>query len=159
MPLKTRLLFQEDSYLREFTARVERVESDAVILDQTAFHPAPYGGLDTDTGVLMTGSGALARVSRAEVRGESVAHIVDNPSVFSVGEVVRGVIDWERRYRMMKLHTAAHVLAAVLYNRFGALVTGGLVTPEYSRDDFDIDVDDWRSAFEKAVVEANSIIS
>ncbi|MEM4737961.1 MAG: alanyl-tRNA editing protein, partial [Acidilobaceae archaeon] len=128
--------------------------------DQTAFHPVPHGGLDTDTGVLIaTRSKAQARVLKAEIRDDVVVHIVDDPSIFSSGDSVLGVIDWDRRYRMMKLHTAAHVLAAILYQKYNALITGGFVTSEYSRDDFDIEVEDWKSAFEKAVVEANSIIS
>lgn len=159
MPLKTRLLFQEDSYLREFVARVEEVEGENVVLDQTAFHPVPYGGLDTDMGVLQVLSGGEARVLRAEVRGDVVVHVVSDSSLFKPGDLVRGVLDWERRYRMMRLHTAAHILASVLYNRYGALITGGLVTPDYSRDDFDVEAEDWRRVFENAVEEANSIIS
>ncbi|MEM0340463.1 MAG: alanyl-tRNA editing protein [Acidilobaceae archaeon] len=160
MPIKTKLLFQYDSYLKEFTAKVERIEGSGIVLDQTAFHPVPHGGLDTDTGVLIaTRSKAQARVLKAEIRDDVVVHIVDDPSIFSSGDSVLGVIDWDRRYRMMKLHTAAHVLAAILYQKYNALITGGFVTSEYSRDDFDIEVEDWKSAFEKAVVEANSIIS
>lgn len=159
MPIKTRLLFQTDSYLKEFTARVEAVEGDGVILDQTAFHPVPHGGLDTDIGVLIASSQETARVAKAEIKGDVVVHYVDKPSIFRAGDIVRGVIDWERRYRMMKLHTAAHILAAVLYERYGALITGGLVTPEYSRDDFDIESEDWRLIFEKSVEEVNNIIS
>jgi len=156
--LKTRLLFQEDSYAVEFRARVTRVEGSMVFLDATAFHPTPYGGLDTDTGYLEA-RGVRVRVLKAEVVGDDVAHHVDNVEPFEVGVEVRGFIDWDRRYRMMRLHTAAHVLAAVLYNRYGALITGGHITPEYSRDDFDIDVADWRKAFEEAVVEANNILA
>jgi misacylated tRNA(Ala) deacylase len=155
--LRTRLLFQEDSYTVEFSAHVTMVEGDRVFLDSTAFHPTPYGGLDTDTGYLEV-EGFKVRVLRAEVVGDEVAHVVEDPSRFKPGILVKGVIDWDRRYRMMKLHTAAHVIASILYSKYGALVTGGHITPEYSRDDFDIDVGDWRRAFEDAVREANDII-
>jgi misacylated tRNA(Ala) deacylase len=141
----------------EFSATVARVESSYVFLDATAFHPTPYGGLDTDTGYLEVG-GYRVRVLRAEVIGDEVAHLVEDPSPFRVGVGVRGFIDWDRRYRMMKLHTAAHVIAAILYSKHGALITGGHITPEYSRDDFDIDVSDWKRAFEEAVEEANRIL-
>lgn len=68
------------------------------------------------------------------------------------------MIDWGRRYRMMRLHTASHVLLAVLYRRYGALVTGGHITPEGARDDFDLSgVDDWKRAVAEAVEEANRI--
>jgi Ala-tRNA(Pro) hydrolase (EC 3.1.1.-) len=141
----------------EFSANVVRVEGSYVFLDATAFHPTPYGGLDTDTGYLEVG-GYKVRVLRAEVVGDEVAHLVEDPSPFKLGVSVRGFIDWDRRYRMMRLHTAAHVIASILYSRYGALITGGHITPDYSRDDFDIDVGDWRKAFEEAVEEANKVL-
>ncbi len=156
--MRTRLLFQEDSYLREFDAIVTRVDGDRVFLDATAFHPTPYGGLDTDTGMLESGLGG-ARVLEARVVDDEVAHIVDNPEVFSVGNRVHGVIDWDRRYRMMKLHTASHILAAVLYRDHGALVTGGHITSEYARDDFSIESSGWKKILEEAVGRTNEIIS
>lgn len=154
--MKTRLLFQEDSYAKEFSAVVLDVVGDKVVLDQTLFHPTPYGGLDTDTGTLECEAGA-ARVVRAELEGGVVYHVVDKPELFKRSELVRGVIDWDRRYRMMRLHTAAHVIAAVLYEKHGALITGGHITPEYARDDFDIQTESWKEAFEEAVRLANEI--
>ncbi|MEB3862078.1 MAG: alanyl-tRNA editing protein [Desulfurococcales archaeon] len=156
--MRTRLLFQEDSYLREFEATVSRVEGSLVFLDATAFHPTPYGGLDTDTGVLESGRGR-ARVLEARVVGDEVGHVVDDPSVFAVGDRVRGVIDWDRRYSMMKLHTASHILASVLYERHGAMVTGGHITWEYARDDFSIESSEWKRIIEDAVEETNRIIA
>ncbi len=155
--MKTKLLFQEDSYLREFTARVLESSGNYVVLDATAFHPTPYGGLDTDTGYLESG-GLRVRVVKAEVRGDVVAHIVEPPAPLAPGSEVRGVIDWDKRYNMMRLHTAAHVIASVMYRRHGALITGGHITPEYSRDDFDITIEDWKKAFEEAIAESNEII-
>ncbi len=151
------LLYQVDSYLREFTARVTRVEEDAVYLDKTAFHPKPSGGLDTDKGFLIVGD-ARIEVVEAVFREGDVAHVVSDVSPFKPGVEVRGVIDWERRYRMMKLHTASHILASVLYNRFGARVTGGHISPEMARDDFEIKVEDWKKAIMDAVEETNEII-
>ncbi|MCX8195485.1 MAG: alanyl-tRNA editing protein [Acidilobaceae archaeon] len=156
--MRTRLLFQEDSYLRSFEATVTRVVGNSVFLDATAFHPAPHGGLDSDAGVLEVG-GKEVRVLRAEVAGEEVAHIVDDPSPLSEGVKVVGRIDWGRRYNMMRLHTASHVLAAVLFERYGALITGGHITHEYARDDFDIGVEDWREALERGIRKANQLIA
>jgi misacylated tRNA(Ala) deacylase len=153
-----KLLYQYDSYLREFEATVVRVEGDRVFLDQTAFHPKPAGGLDADTGWLEAG-GARVRVLGAELAGGDVAHVVEDPAPFSLGARVRGAIDWGRRYRMMRLHTASHVLAAVLYSRHGALITGGHITPEEARDDFDLKVEDWKRALLEAVEEANAILA
>jgi misacylated tRNA(Ala) deacylase len=153
-----KLLYQYDSYLREFEATVVRVEGDRVFLDQTAFHPRPAGGLDADTGWLEAG-GARVRVLGAELAGGDVARVVEDHAPFSPGARVRGAIDWERRYRMMRLHTASHVLAAVLYSRHGALITGGHITPEEARDDFDLKVEDWKRALLEAVEEANAILA
>jgi len=93
------------------------------------------------------------------VEGGDVAHVVDG-SLEGVHEGMRvhGVIDWERRYRMMQLHTASHVLLAVLYNKYGARVTGGHITPDMARDDLEINVDNWKDAVREALDEANDII-
>lgn len=151
------LLFQKDSYLREFTAVVQRVEGNKIYLDKTAFHPYPHGGLDSDTGYLEVG-GRRVRVLRALYEeGDNVAHEVDDPTSFSVGDVVKGVIDWERRYSMMRLHTFSHILAAVLYNDYRSLVTGGHVAPDMARDDFDVEVDDWKKALTEAFEKSREI--
>ena len=152
------LLFQEDSYLREFEATVVRVDGDRVYLDRTVFHPYPHGGLDSDTGYLYVG-GRGVRVVRALWEDGDVAHVVEDPGAFSVGDRVRGVIDWDRRYAMMRLHTFSHILAAVLYERYGARVTGGHIAPEMARDDFDLSgyPGDWKEAIRNAFEEALSI--
>jgi len=156
--LTARLLYQEDSYLREFEAKVTRVDGDKVFLDATAFHPRPSGGLDADTGWLETPSGRV-RVVDTVLEGGDVAHVAPGHHL-KVGDTVRGVIDWERRYRMMRLHTASHILAALLYERYGAKVTGGHITPEEARDDFDLSmVDDWKAAIRWAIEETNKIIA
>ena len=153
------LLFQRDSYLREFDAVVTRVDGNEVYLDRTAFHPRPSGGLDADRGFLVLPDGSRLEVVDAVSRGGDVAHIVEDASRLAPGMRVHGVIDWGRRYRMMRLHTASHILAAVLYERYGARVTGGHITPEQARDDFELQVDDWRAAFTWAVEETNRIAS
>lgn len=154
-----KLLFQEDSYLKEFDAVVTRVSGNKVFLDQTAFHPGPSGGLDTDKGWLVLPTGDRVEVVQALEEGGDVAHVLARAVDLKPGDRVRGVIDWERRYRMMKLHTASHVLAAVLYKKYGALVTGGHIQPEEAKDDFDLSgVEDWKAAFQQAVEETNRII-
>ncbi len=154
----TRLLYQEDSYLRKFKARVLSVEGDLVVLDQTAFHPRPHGGLDTDTGVLRASSGE-ARVLEASMRDGIVYHRISDPGFFKPGMEVEGEIDWDRRYNMMKLHTASHVLASILYEKYGALVTGGHITPEYARDDFGLEDSDWKEKVAQAIEETNRVLS
>ncbi len=157
MPAK--LLYQYDSYLKEFDAIVTRVEDNKVFLDQTAFHPRPSGGLDADTGYLILPDGQRLRVTDVVEEGGDVAHIIEAAGVeVEPGTRVHGIIDWERRYRMMRLHTASHIIAAILYKRHGARVTGGHITPEMGRDDFDLSmVQDWKKALEEAVKEANRV--
>ena len=154
-------LYQLDSYLKEFDATVTKVEEGRVYLDRTAFHPGPSGGLDTDTGWLILPNGERVRVEKAEEVGDDIAHVVGEAwTKFSEGMRVRGAIDWERRYGIMRHHTAAHILIAVLYRKYGALATGGMVMPDMARDDFDLSmVKDWRAALREAVEEANKIIS
>jgi len=157
--MPTRLLFQEDSYMKEFDATVTGIENNKVYLDVTAFHPRPSGGLDADTGRLVTSSGYELRVVDTVAEGDEVAHIVEGDlSQVSVGEKVHGVLDWERRYRMMQLHTASHVLAAILYENYGARVTGGHISPDMARDDFEINVDNWKKAILDAIEETNKIL-
>lgn len=156
--MKTALLFQEDSYLTTFNAKVLKVVEGAVVLDRTAFHPSPYGGLDTDVGFLKSSTG-VSRVTRAELKDDAVYHFVEDPSIFMEGQEVVGTIDWDRRYRMMRLHTAAHVLIATLYNKYEYLVTGGHITHEYGRLDFDVKGENWRSLLESSVAETNELLS
>ncbi len=155
----TLLLFQEDSYLKEFHAKVVKVLDNGVILDRTAFHPRPSGGLDADTGILIDQEGHRFQV-KDTVLGEDgeVIHVIEDNSL-NEGDRVKGVIDWERRYNMMKLHTASHILAALLYKKYGAKVTGGHIAPDIAKDDFDLSmVDDWKEALRWAVDETNKII-
>ncbi len=158
--MPARLLFQEDSYLRRFEATVTRVDGDMVFLDATAFHPRPSGGLDADTGYLGAPDGRRVRVVDTVLSEDGdVAHVAPGHAL-RPGDRVVGEIDWDRRYRMMKLHTASHVLAAVLYDKYGARVTGGHITPEEARDDFDLSmVDDWKAALTWAVEETNRILA
>jgi len=150
-------LYQRDSYLREFDARVTRVEGNKVFLDKTAFHPRPVGGLDADRGWLVKGDTRLEVIDVYEEEGD-VAHVIEEAGGLQPGDVVHGVIDWERRYKMMRLHTALHIIAAILYNRYNARVTGSSVTPEGARADFDLsNVQDWKNALMNAVREANEI--
>jgi len=139
-------------------ARVTRVEGERVFLDATAFHPRPSGGLDADTGVLVGPDGAEYRVVDTVLAEDGdVAHVAPGHGL-RPGDVVVGRIDWERRYRMMKLHTASHILASILYKEYGALVTGGHISSDYARDDFSIEDLAWKKIIEEAVSEVNTVI-
>lgn len=136
----TLLLCLDDSYLREFEAVVSDVTPDhGVVLDRTAFFPGG-GGQPHDTGELVTPDGQRWRVvsvRRGTAPGE-VVHLLDSPPP-PVGTVVQGRLDWERRYRLMRFHTALHVLSAVVFHEFGALVTGANLDVDRARMDFELE--------------------
>jgi len=151
----TKLLYLYDSYLREFEARVEQVIGNMVVLDQSAFHPLT-GGVACDVGCLAKDDAKL-RVVRVEIdrTTKEVSHMVEaEPSGLGQGDVVKGVIDWDRRYALMRLHTAAHLIAAVMYRDYSALITGGQVDVDQAKLDFNLPRTD-REVFEDAVKKAN----
>lgn len=148
---RTELLYLRDSYLSEFEAEVIGVGEGYVVLDRTAFHPRG-GGLVSDTGMIAKGS-EIFQVVGAEQSEEGVRHVVEKMGL-EVGDRVRGVLDWDRRYRLMRMHTALHVLVAVVNARTGALITGNQVEPDASRVDFSLEKFD-RALIEECVVEAN----
>ena len=129
----TKKLFWEDPYAREFEAEVELVEGNRVVLDQTAFNPRG-GGLVSDTGRLNG-----VRVIEATKEGDNVYHILESPAEMRVGDRVHGELDWDRRYRIMKMHTSAHILSAVVNRETGALITGNQISPDESRVDFNLE--------------------
>jgi len=126
-------LFLDDAYLREFEARVVRLDGREVVLDRTAFYPGG-GGQPADKGTLGIGPISAAVVD-ARRDGEGIVHVLDTAIPGTVGEL-RGALDWERRYAHMRYHTALHVLSAVLFGRFEAKVTGGQMRAERARMDF-----------------------
>jgi misacylated tRNA(Ala) deacylase len=135
----TELLYLHDSYLCEFDATVTEVTDEgAVVLDATAFYPTG-GGQPHDTGTLAAGD-ARWNVKAVMKRGGDVLHVVDPvEGVPTVGMRVRGTIDWERRYRLMRTHSALHVLCGVVFREFGALVTGGNMALDKARMDFELE--------------------
>jgi misacylated tRNA(Ala) deacylase len=130
----TELLYHVDSYLNKFPAKVTGVDLDkqAVLLDQTAFYPGG-GGQPNDTGVLTAGE-TVYTVSKVE-RGNW--HIIDRLPLPAVGDEVVGVLDWDRRYALMRTHTAMHILCGVVWRDYGAQVTGGNMEPLQGRMDFE----------------------
>jgi misacylated tRNA(Ala) deacylase len=132
----TELLYQTDSYLREFDARVAAVEGNAMALDQTAFYPGG-GGQPNDVGVLRVESKEL-RVLKVRKAGEDAWHEVEGTPP-ALGTTVRGVLDWERRYQLMRTHTAMHILCGVIFRDYGASVTGGNMEPLRGRMDFEFE--------------------
>ena len=140
----TELLCHVDSYIQEFTAVVSavRAEQNIVVLDRTAFYPGG-GGQPCDAGVLMA-AGQRLSVSQVKRQGEEIWHWVEAAdeqclSLPEVGSEISGYIDWERRYRLMRTHTALHILCGVVWRDYGAQVTGGNMEPLKGRMDFEFE--------------------
>jgi len=147
----TELLYLDHSYLTSFDANVVEVVENGVILDRTTFHPRG-GGLESDRGVIIHQDGQ-SMVKEAIMDEGGVIHVLEG-ALPKLGEHVQGRLDWERRYRIMRLHTALHVLASIVINKTNSLVTGNNVTPEMARVDFSLATFD-RKMFEECVNMAN----
>lgn len=136
----TDLLYQTDSYLKSFEATVTAIDADnrGIALDRSAFYPGG-GGQPADRGVLAIG-GRSYNVTRAKKAGDEVYHYVDGDAPLpEVGDRVQGQIDWDRRYKLMRTHTALHVLCGVVFRDYGASVTGGDMDPLEGRMDFEFE--------------------
>ena len=131
----TEILCYDDSYLQDFEAVVTDVVGSGIVLDKTVFYPGG-GGQPCDTGTIkwQGGSIEISKVSRVE--GKLVHKVED--SIPDVGESITGVIDWNKRYQLMRTHTALHILCGVVWRDFGAQVTGGNMTPLQARMDFEL---------------------
>ena len=136
--MPTELLFRNDAYLKEAGARVVAVHDRGVELDRTIFYPQG-GGQAGDTGVMVRENGERIVIADAR-KGDAFDSVVHVPAAemprLEVSETVTLEIDWERRYRLMRLHTALHVMSCVVV----APVTGGNIAPDKGRLDFDIDM-------------------
>jgi misacylated tRNA(Ala) deacylase len=135
--MPTELLFRDDAYRTTASAHVVAVHERGIELDATIFYPQGGGQLG-DTGVLTRENGDVIAVTdtRKGEAPDSVVHVVAPGPALAVGDVVTQKIDWERRYALMRLHTALHVMSCVVV----APVTGGNIAPEKARLDFDIDM-------------------
>ena len=132
----TELLFQTDAYMKQFDALVvDRVE-DGVVLDRTAFFPGG-GGQPHDTGELRAGDQVWQVGKVTYAHGRPLHRVEGTPP--PVGTAVAGAIDWERRYRLMRTHTAMHILCGVVWRDYGAQVTGGNMEPLKGRMDFEFE--------------------
>jgi misacylated tRNA(Ala) deacylase len=136
--MATELLFREDAYLKAATARVIVAQDGAVELDRTIFYPLG-GGQPGDTGWLLRANGERIPIVNAR-KGDApgtVRHILNPGALPEPGESISLELDWPRRYALMRLHTALHVMSCVVI----APVTGGNIAPDKARLDFDIEMD------------------
>lgn len=129
-------LFEQDAYLQECTATVAAADEDGIVLDRTVFYPLG-GGQPGDRGWLETAAGErIGIVDTRKGEAGAIRHVPAGDALLPApGEQVRAVIDWELRYRHMRMHTCLHLVGAVIPHG----VTGGNIGAEKSRLDFDME--------------------
>lgn len=130
----TELLYQTNSYLKDFDAIVTNSfpDGNAISLDRSAFYPGG-GGQPNDVGTL--NGLPVIKVRKA---GDDVLHLIEG-DLPPIGTKVHGVIDWDRRYKLMRTHTAMHILCGTVFRDYRALVTGGDMEPLKGRMDFEFE--------------------
>lgn len=134
--METRLLYQTDAYLKQSDATVQAVNGSAVALDGTVFYPGG-GGQPHDLGRL-TGDARTWQIAKVWREGPTIWHRIEGgPPV--AGAAVRTELDWDRRYALMRTHTAFHILCGVVWRDYGAKVTGGNMEPLSGRMDFEFE--------------------
>ncbi|MAE13096.1 alanyl-tRNA editing protein AlaX [Candidatus Woesearchaeota archaeon] len=130
-------LYMDDSYLKEFDATVLSVTDDKfVVLDQTAFYPNG-GGQPHDEGVFICNNEEYPVVFVGKFSGK-ISHEVSKPGL-KEGDKIKGKINWERRYTFMRMHTAAHIVSAILHKQHNVLITGNQISPEKTRIDYNME--------------------
>ncbi|MGB9732444.1 MAG: alanyl-tRNA editing protein AlaXM [Candidatus Micrarchaeia archaeon] len=151
----TEKLYWQDPYAKEFNAKIAKLNGNEVILDRTLFYPGG-GGQPNDMGKLVC-NGEEYRVVGARVENDDIVHILDRQLNAKEGDEVKGEIDWERRYKLMRLHTAIHLLDAVIEKKYSSgMLTGGQIYEDRAR--IDIDMQDLnREKAAEIISEANKV--
>ncbi len=148
------VLYLDDPYLKECDASIASVsQGKYIVLDRTIFYPKG-GGVHNDTGKIYSAGEEYGVVYVGKFSGE-ISHEVDRAGL-EEGDQVHCILDWERRYRLMRSHTAAHTLISILCSETGALVTGNDVGVERTRFDFNLDSFE-REVFLKYIDRANKL--
>ncbi len=131
----TQRIFEEDSYQRSCDAVVHAADADGIVLDRTVFY-ALGGGQPGDTGRLILADGTqVAIIDTRKGSGDSIIHIPEDGVALPIaGTSLRAEVDWERRYKHMRMHTCLHLLCSLI----DAPVTGGNLNTEKGRLDFDL---------------------
>ncbi len=128
-----------DAYARSVSTRVLETDADAVILERSVFYPGG-GGQPADAGWLVCADGRRLAVTSAKKRGDDTVHLLaEGTDAPAVGSEVSAELDWERRHRLMRTHSALHVLCGVVWRDYGAQVTGGNMEPLSGRMDFEFE--------------------
>jgi misacylated tRNA(Ala) deacylase len=132
----TELLYHEDAYLREFKAKVMQISDEGVVLNRTTFYPGG-GGQPEDHGFLRWNDKKI-NVIKMRRKDGLIWHELDEVP-FAEEDTIFGEINWDRRYKLMRTHTAMHILCGVIWRDYGASVTGGNMEPLQGRMDFEFE--------------------
>ena len=132
----TDLLYLQDAYLKEFDAEVTDVSELGVALNRSALYPGG-GGQPYDQGLLRSGDREF-KVLRMKRGDGKIWHVLEEDELEN-GAQITGELDWERRYQLMRVHTAMHILCGVIWRDYGASVTGGNMQPLRGRMDFEFE--------------------
>lgn len=135
----SKALYMDNCYLKEFEAEVTSVKDGKyIVLNQTAFYPASGGQLN-DTGIFirLSDNKEFKVVFVGKFLGE-ISHEV-NEEGLQIGDKIKGIIDWDRRYKLMRMHTAAHIVSGVFNKEAGALITGNQLDLDKTRIDFSLE--------------------
>jgi misacylated tRNA(Ala) deacylase len=150
-------LYMDDSYLKEWDAEVTAVSKGKfIVLDKTAFFPKG-GGVEWDTGIITVENNTNYEVVYTGKFSGEISQEVDKEGL-QVGEKVHCKINWDRRYLLMRYHTATHVLSGVLYKEYQLKVTGNQLTTEKARIDLNMDEMDV-NLIKEAIEKSNDIIN
>ena len=133
--MQTKLLYHENSFTYECSAKVVAVDGDEIALDATVFFPGGGGQMPDRGTITWDNRQQEASVIALNKREDVVWHTLDRLPP-PIGTEVVGTIDWEFRYQMMRTHTALHILCGTIWKEFGVQVTGGQMYPDKARMDF-----------------------
>jgi misacylated tRNA(Ala) deacylase len=148
-------IYLEDCYIRSSETVVEAASGNSIFLEATAFYPES-GGQPSDLGIISRDAEQLKVLKVESAEGRNL-HILDREGL-QPGDRVFGSIDWERLYKLMRSHTACHILSAVIFQETGARITGNQIDLQRSRVDFSLESFD-RAKMTDYVQRANQIVA
>ena len=145
------MLFIEDPYLKEFNAKILNINLNQITLDQTAFY-ARSGGQPGDVGQLTINGNTINIIDTIKDQENNIIHIAENNIELAIGEKIQGTINWDKRYKHMRMHSALHLLCSVI----PLDVTGGQIGYDKSRLDFN--AQDYKIEKEEIEYKINSLV-
>ncbi|MBI4159090.1 alanyl-tRNA editing protein [Candidatus Woesearchaeota archaeon] len=148
------MLYLKDSYKKEFEAIVKEVNANKIVLNETYFY-ASGGGQPSDKGIIIFNNQEFKVINVKKENGK-IIHELDKEGL-KVNDKIRCMIDWNKRYKLMRMHTAAHILSAIIHRETNAMITGNQLDEERTRLDFSVE-DFKKELFEKFIEEANEEI-